>query len=395
MTQSRIPPSRHVWESPLRPRLHVLHVSMPTTAGVAVVASRYVADQLDRRWNVTVACPSDGWLGFTVRDLGARVRWWSANRDFGPSALPEAVSLSRIVREVAPDVVHVHSAKAGLVGRLAVRGSVPTVYQPHGWSFLAARGPVRAGAERWERLATRWTDELVCVSEDELALGCSLGLRGSASVIPNGVDLSQWPAPDDEARAQARRALELDESPLAVCVGRLAEQKGQHDLLDAWPAVLGSVPSARLVLVGDGPDRDELGRRAAGLEGVTMVGDRTDVSLWMAAANVVVVPSRWEGMALVPLEAMASERAVVAADVIGIAESVPPEAGAVLDARDPARLAEAVAQRLDGADGLARADQEGLVGRHHVLESHDAASSAETLAQTYLRLLAGRRRSTR
>ncbi|NEA48622.1 glycosyltransferase, partial [Streptomyces sp. SID10815] len=71
--------------------------------------------------------------------------------------------------EVRPDLVHAHSAKAGLAGRLAVRGRIPTVFQPHAWSFEAVGGATAALALRWERWGTRWAARTVCVSEAERA----------------------------------------------------------------------------------------------------------------------------------------------------------------------------------------------------------------------------------
>ena len=119
-------------------RLHVLHVSVPTSGGVATVATSYVRDQVERGWNVTVVCPSKGDLGYAAREAGAAVRWWRA--DAYESTLPGAVvRLNRIVKEIEPDVVHLHSGRAGLAGRLVVRNRIPTVFQPHAWSFLAAR----------------------------------------------------------------------------------------------------------------------------------------------------------------------------------------------------------------------------------------------------------------
>src|SRR4051794_40307948 len=162
-------------------RLHVLHVSVPTTGGVATVATSYVRDQVERGWNVTVACPSDGDLGYSAREAGATVRWWEAGRGRGPghSTLGEAVRLKRIVAQTQPDVVHLHSSQAGLVGRLVLRDRVPTVFQPHAWSFLAARAGVQRASLRWERYAVRWASELVCVSETERQLAESLGIHAS------------------------------------------------------------------------------------------------------------------------------------------------------------------------------------------------------------------------
>jgi glycosyltransferase involved in cell wall biosynthesis len=119
------------------------------------------------------------------------------------------------------------------------------------------------------------------------------------------------------------------------------------------------------------------------------VGSRSDVADWLAASNVVVVPSLWEGMALVPLEAMATARSVVATNVAGIVESVPEVAGAIVAPGDRSALAEALARRLADPEG---ADGEGLEGRSHVETDHDAASSAKELARSYLRVLALRRR---
>ena len=368
-------------------RLHVLHVSVPTSGGVATVATRYVRDQVERGWNVTVACPSRGDLGYAAREAGAAVRWWRA--DAQDSTLPGAVArLNRIVNDIAPDVVHLHSGKAGLAGRLVVRNRIPTVFQPHAWSFLAARGGVQGASLRWERYAARWATELVCVSTTERQLGESLSIHAPTTVIPNGIDLAEFRPAGTRDRVHARKLLGLDDVPLVLCVGALIVQKGQQDLLTDWPAVRAQVPEAQLILVGDGPDRQALERLAEGVEGVMFAGARTDVPLWMAAANVVVVPSRWEGMALVPLEAMACARSVVATDVNGAIDSVPPDAGAVVVLDDLPALVAALVARLEDPR---LAEEEGWRGRSHVETHHDVTNSARELARVYLRLVGARR----
>lgn len=369
-------------------RLNVLHVSVPTTDGVAEVTTGYVRDQLERGWHVTVACPSEGPLGYDVRAAGGRVRWWEAGREPGPAVLGESARLRRIIEAVNPDVVHLHSAKAGLVGRLVVRNRVPTIVQPHGWSFGSIGAGSRVASRRWEQHAARWTTELVCVSEGERRLAEELGINVPTTVLPNGVDLDRFPAQGETERRAARAALGLRSVPTVVCLGRLSLQKGQQDLLSDWPAIRARVPQAELILVGDGPDRDALVRQAARLEGVSLAGRRADVLTWLAAADVVVAPSRWEGMALVPLEAMAASRSVVATDVPGIAESLPEGAGAVVPVADSQAMVDAVATRLLDA-GLV--EDEGWFGRTHVEQHHDATRAARDLARVYLRLVAARR----
>jgi glycosyltransferase involved in cell wall biosynthesis len=368
-------------------RLHVLHVSGPTTGGVATVAASYVRDQVERGWNVTVACPSHGDLGYAAREAGATVRWWRAEPH--DSTLPGAVArLNRIVRETRPDVVHLHSGKAGLAGRLVVRDRIPTVYQPHAWPFLAHRGGAQGASVRWERFAARWATELVCVSATERQLGESLGLHAPTAVIPNGIDLTVYRPADGRDRIHARKLLGLDDVPTVMCVGALTVQKGQQDLLADWPEVRGRVPDAQLVLVGDGPDRAALERLAAELDGVVFAGGRTDVPLWLAAADVVVVPSRWEGMALVPLEAMASARSVVATDVNGVVDSIPDGAGAIVPPDDSAGLVDALVERLRDEE---LTEAEGWLGRAHAETHHDVTTSTRELARVYLRLVGSRR----
>jgi glycosyltransferase involved in cell wall biosynthesis len=269
-----------------------------------------------------------------------------------------------------------------------VRDRIPTVFQPHAWSFLASRGGVRGASLRWERYAARWATELLCVSTTERQLGESLGIHAPTTVILNGVDLAEFRPAGPRDRIHARKLLGLDDVPTVLCVGALMVQKGQQDLLTDWPVIRSRVPEAELLLVGDGPDRRALERLAEGLPGVTFVGSRTDVPLWMAAADVVVVPSRWEGMALVPLEAMASARSVVATDVNGVVDSVPDGAGAIVALDDPPALVEALVTRLLDP---ALADQEGWLGRSHVEAHHDVTSSARELARVYLRLVGARR----
>ncbi len=147
--------------------LHVVHVAQPTTEGVPRCVVALVRDQVSAGLEVTVVSPTDGWLAPEARAAGARHVAWTARRSPGPAVVGETFRLRRTLRGLAPDLIHLHSAKAGLAGRLALRGAVPTVFQPHAWSFLAVRGALRAATLAWERFAIRWTTRVVCVSTAE------------------------------------------------------------------------------------------------------------------------------------------------------------------------------------------------------------------------------------
>jgi glycosyltransferase involved in cell wall biosynthesis len=361
-------------------------VAQPWDGGVARYVAALCADQLGRGWTVAVACPDFGRLAGDLAGHGVRRLAWTAERSPGPSTVGEARGLRRLIDEAGPDVVHLHSSKAGLAGRLAVRGRLPTLFQPHGWSWLAAPRRLVRPAVAWERLAERWTDLHVCVGEGEAAEARVRGLRGPCRVVRNGVDLKHFERADEDDRRAARARLDLPpEAPLVVCVGRLTRQKGQDILLAAWSAVLAACPRARLALVGDGELREPL-RRAAP-PGVLFTGPVADTRPWYAAADLVVLPSRWEGLPLTLLEALAVGRSVVGSDIPGIAEALPRGAGTLTPPGDPAALAEAITYRVRIPE-LVRA--EGTAGARYASAEADAQRGYDLLASVTLQVAGGR-----
>ncbi|MGZ4547530.1 MAG: glycosyltransferase [Blastococcus sp.] len=357
-------------------------MSQPVEAGVPRVVAALVADQVARGYDVHVAAPSGPGLGTTAAALGATVHDWAAGRSPDHRVAAETRRLARIVDAVDPDVVVLHSAKAGLAGRLAIRGRRPTVFVPHAWSFAAVRGPLAALSTGWEVFAARWADTVVCVSDDEHAAGAAAGIDAPTVVVPNGVDVDAlYPRP----AAAARDRLGLPHVPTVVCVGRLAEQKGQDLLLAAWAEVLDAVPEAQLVLVGDGPERAAL--EAAAPAGVRFAGaqDPTD---FYAAADVVALPSRWEGGPLVPLEAMAMGRPVVAFDVQGVRAALG-STGAVLDPGDVRGMAAALARLLTDP---ASAAAEGRAARERALEVADLRTTQKAWDDVVTAVAPGRPR---
>ena len=205
-------------------------------------------------------------------------------------------------------------------------------------------------------------------------------------MIHNGVDVDEI-QPRDHSDARAR--LGFGDGPMAVCVARLAPLKGQDMLLDGWSDVLQAVPEARLVLVGDGPTRARLQSDypVSTDPSVHWVGNSDCPADYMAAADVVVVPSRAEGMALVPLEAMASGRPLVAFDAGGVRESIG-DGGVVLPVGDVDGLSREIIRRLTDSD---LAQDEGRRGRRMAESRFDQRLSATEVAKVALELVGGAR----
>ncbi|NBM15634.1 glycosyltransferase [Streptomyces sp. GC420] len=368
--------------------LTVLHLTQPADGGVGRIVEGLVRAQVMAGMRVAVACPSDGPLAPAAARHGARVHPWRAVRAPGPLLVKETAHVRELVRGLRPDVLHAHSAKAGLAGRLAVRGRIPTVFQPHAWSFEAVEGPVAAFARRWERHAARWSDRVICVSDAERRRGERSGIVARWAVVRNGIDLDHYrPGPADRARASLAPLRDLPPgTPLVLCVGRLCRQKGQDVLLRAWATVAPHVPDARLVLVGDGPDHGAL--RTAARPSVIFAGEAEDTAPWYRAADVVVLPSRWEGMALAPLEAMACGRPVVVTDTDGARESLPPghETHCLVEREEPGALAAAVLRLL--RDPALR-DTLGREAQGHASAVYDVRHTADAVANLYRELLGG------
>jgi glycosyltransferase involved in cell wall biosynthesis len=356
----------------------ILHVSQPTEGGVCRCVRQLVADQLDRGWQVAVASPR-GILAEDVRRLGALHYEWPAGRWPGPATLFETARLTDVFHRARPDLVHLHSSKAGLAGRLSLRGRLPTVFQPHGWSFYALHGAMRRAAVLWERFGARWAQVILCVSDSERQRGEAARIRANWHVVPNGVDVEQL-RPGD--RAEARQKLGLEEGPLVVCIGRICAAKGQDVLVETWPRVTGRVPDARLVLVGDGEDAEKV-RKAAG-DGIVFAGQREDAADWLAAANVVAAPSRWEGMSFAMLEAMAAARSIVITDVPGARDALGQDSAAIVPLDDRRALAAAINVRLLDP---AIAEEEGTAARLRIERGHDLRNTTRGVAELYQSLL--------
>lgn len=373
----------------------VLHVTQPVTEGVGNYVRFLATHQVDLGHRVGLACLPSSQLATTAEEAGVEVFRFEADREPSRALRSEIRQLAAAVSTFQPDVVHLHSSKAGMAGRLALRGRRATVFQPHAWSFEAASGVIGRAAREWERMATRWTDAIITVSEGERDLGEPYGIltAGDATVL-NPVDTDRFRPPRAGEQEALRSRLGLGAEPIVLCVGRICEQKGQDVLLDAWNEVRRQVPDARLLLVGDGPDRDAL--EARGADGVTFLGARDDVPGLLRVADVVALPSRWEGMSLAMLEAMASGRSVVATDVGGAGETIAKGAGAVIAIGVPEQLADEIIRRLR-QPGLAA--DEGATGRALAEERHSLSSTVAAVGEVYdsalsLRAATGGSRST-
>jgi glycosyltransferase involved in cell wall biosynthesis len=260
-----------------------------------------------------------------------------------------ARTLHAPLREFAPDVVLSYWLYPDAYGamRAAQRAGVPLVVGARG-SDLRVRDAI---SRRLTRPVLHAAQRILVVSEDlgRVAVRDYGADPARIRAIPNGCDAAIFhPQPREAARA----ALGLDaEAELVVYVGRLVPEKGLRELLDAAAMLAPQRPRLRLALIGDGPMRAELEGRLAvdpslrvALPGA--LGPQ-EVARWMAAADLVTLPSYSEGHPNVLVEALACGRPVVATPVGGIPEVVDADCGVLVPARDAAALAAGLGDALD------------------------------------------------
>jgi glycosyltransferase involved in cell wall biosynthesis len=336
----------------MAPVLRVLEVFEPPAGGVPEHV-RLLADGLhDRGYEVTVAGPADAAPRARMEERGVEYvelpivgDMLALRRD-----LPTTRALTALMRERRFDLVHLHSQKAGLLGRLAaVPARTPAVYTPnsliHRFMFIVPSPTARQRYLKtlWmERVLGRITTALIAVSQEErdAAVQDRLIARRRVHVIRNGVDF------DETVEADPRLLEFRGEGPLLGMVAALRVQKGLPTLLSALEILAGRGAAPRFAIVGSGPLEDEV--RARINEGplaatTLLLPFEGRVEPYLRALDAFVLPSYFEGLPLAVLEAMAAGLPVVATGVGGTPEAVVArETGILVDVKDAEALADAM-----------------------------------------------------
>ena len=293
--------------------------------------------------------------------------------------------LARLVRSRGAHAVHTHGVHADLYGRLCLQGL-------DGVLLLQTRHNDDRFRRLWiMRLLNQWLARrcvrIVAISDAVREFVCAVEGIPPRKVERIYYGLDAAPAPQNVA--DLRTELGWAGAPLIGFVGRLTGQKGVDVLLNAFAIVHRALPTARLLLIGDGPQRAALAALAGGLQisaAVHFAGWREDARAQMAALNVLAIASRWEGFGLVTLEAMQAGVAVVASRVSALPEIVlDGETGLLVPAANAAKLAAALLALLQDPQ---RAMQLGENGRLRAAQLFTVKQMAVQHAALYLSLAA-------
>ena len=304
--------------------------------------------------------------GVKVTPLPSMVRSINPVKDFWA-----LLSLVRLIIEERPYIVHTHSSKAGLLGRLAAKiAGVPhIIHTPHGHVFYGHFGFLASKIFLWvEKVFSRLTDRIVALTDGEKNDYINLSVCSPDKLlkIHSGVDLKQFMQPNGNL-AEKRRSLGLEQKEAVIgFVGWLIPIKGPEYLLKAMDYIWPEHPETSLVMVGKGDLDVDLRAEALrkNVNGkVKFLGWREDIDEIMPIFDMLVLPSLNEGMGRVLVEAMAAGKPVVASRVGGIPDLVRHgETGYLVPPADEKALADGIQKLLDDPG---RAKQMGQQGKEY------------------------------
>ena len=340
-----------------------------------------------------------------LRNLGLPMYAVTMHRRISPLAdLAALLRLVRYLRQLRPEIVQTHTAKAGFLGMLAARlAGVPIrIYTINGLRFSTTSGWRRRLLIRADRLGCSAATDVLCVSnslrQQAVALGVcaagkarTLGTGGSHGVDTTVFDPDRL-GPHDRREIRARHQLPQD-AVVVSYIGRLVRDKGLSELCEAWKVLREEFPTLRLLLCGPPESEDPLPSEIMGVlerdPRVCMTGEiRGNMALIHAAADICVLPSYREGLPNVVLEAQAMRVPVVATRIPGTIDAIQDGVtGSLVAPRDSMDLAKGLRALIQ--DSAVRSRM-GFAGREFVRNHFEEQRLSELLADEYRSLLAAR-----
>ena len=372
-------------------KIRVLEMIDRSSLGGGQAVLLALAAHLDsERFEVLISARDGGPLADEARRLGIRFLPVPFKKTFNPSLIRK---IKRLLAENEIDILHTHGGVAGLWGRWAsVKNITPVVVHTlHGIHYMHYRNKaLRYLSVQLERRLSRRTDALVFVSEADLRDGerNKLAPQLKRILIKNGIDGASFRETDifEKAKKELKWRLKLS-PPIVGTVARLHRQKGIMDLIKAAGQIHRSSAETKIVVVGGGPLERTLRGEAQKLgfeRFFVMLGERTDARELLSLFDIFVLPSLWEGLPLVLLEAAALGKPIVATDIDGVREVIRDgETGLLVPPANPARLAEAILRLLRDK---ALAHKLGENAKATIPPSFTLAKMIEETQELYLRL---------
>ena len=372
--------------------LKVLHITRSEELGIRAFLAGLLANMDRNRFQLKVAGPMKGPLLEDLDRLNVPIVFCPVERDIKPlHDIQNFFQICALIRRERPDVLHLHGAKAGFLGRIAGwLNRVPAVvYTPNNDYLDEPNSRLRNWTLSFlERCTARLGGQIVSVTAEERSswLRRNICREDGVVTIHDGFDFSRATTLVD--RTDAKRALGIPDNYRVVgLIARLVPQKAPHIFLEAAARVLRRNANIRFLLVGEGPLRPELESLARVLgiaRQVQFMGFVGNLSQVYSAMDVSVLTSLYEGLPMVVLESMYLGIPIVVSRTYGVGEVVPESCGFVTAVKDPVATSGAILKILSNKDAAAEMARR---ARTHVLAHFGAAQMADRYQRLYLRLI--------
>lgn len=310
-------------------KIKVLHITQAVIGGTLEYLKLFFKYIDKEKYEVELICPSYGPMKSEIEKMGFKV--YPVEMKRGIDIINDYRcyrEVKKIINTVKPNLVHCHSSKAGVIGRIAsYKNKVPCVYNAHGWSFsMNINHKKKKFYAVIEKFCSKYCDVIINISdfEQKLALDYKIAPQNKMTTIYNGIDITKYEHKFDN-RTILKEIGIPENSYIVGMVGRLTKQKSPETFIKIAEILSKKIDNCYFILVGDGDLRSEI----EDLISLKKLNDKIKITGWTNEANkyvsifdVGILTSKWEGFGLVLAEYMAAKKPVVASNVGGIPEII-------------------------------------------------------------------------
>lgn len=313
-------------------------------------------------------------------------------REINPKSDIQAIfKIKKILKQIEPDIVYLHSSKAGAIGRIALAFNFETkiLYNAHGWYFNAQiSNKKKMLFAIIERILAVKTDKIINISKSEYesALKYKIASKKKMCIIENGIDFTKFEN-SDKYRKETRIKYHIRDNEIVIgVVGRLSEQKDPMTMIKAFELVNKENKNTKLMYVGSGNLEEEVKQYAKEkniLDKVIVTGWVNNVEQYIPAFDIAVLPSKWEGFGLVLIEYMACNKPIVATKVGGIQDIIKDKKnGYLLECKNFPKLANRIENLIQRKEISPKFIEENKKNKQkydikNVIEKHDKIFGGE------------------
>lgn len=312
-------------------KIKVLHITQTTIGGTPEYIKLFFNHIDKEKYEIYLACPSYGPLKEEIEKLGVIVYPIEMKHDISiKDDLKAFWNLKKLIAEVKPDLVHLHSSKAGVLGKLASYvNKVPVIYNAHGWSFSMDISNFKKYIYILiERFTSKFCDVIVNISNYEymLAKQYKIAPDNKMITIHNGIDTNKFDSYNMHLKEDILKELGIPNNAFIIgMVARISAQKDPVKFVNIAQRICERIDNAYFVLVGDGEQRAKIENIISEYklnDRIKITGWVNDVNKYLSIFDIAILTSRWEGFGLVIAEYMAASKPVVASNIGGIPELI-------------------------------------------------------------------------